>query len=58
VPDRPLEGILLYPTVGVSLSHVYVLQGHRVHIATLDLNQHWEEIERQLLALVREPSAT
>jgi 5-methylcytosine-specific restriction enzyme subunit McrC len=57
-PDRLLEGILLYPAVGVSLSHVYVLHGHRVHIATLDLNQHWEEIERQLLALVREPIAT
>jgi hypothetical protein len=56
-PQRPLEGILLYPTIGVTLNHAYVLQGLRVRIATLDLSQYWDRIERQLLTLVRESAA-
>jgi 5-methylcytosine-specific restriction enzyme subunit McrC len=52
-PDQGAEGLLLYPTAGVSVHQTYVLHGHRVRLATLDLNRHWLEIETQLLALVQ-----
>ena len=51
--DRNAEGILLYPTTGESLDLSFRLHGHRVHIRTLDLNQPWPAIEKQMLALIR-----
>lgn len=52
-PDNAAEGILLYPTVsGLHLDQSYNLQGHLVRIRTLNLNQAWQSIEHELLALV------
>jgi 5-methylcytosine-specific restriction enzyme subunit McrC len=51
-PDHSAEGLLLYPTVGESLHQTYVLHGHRVRVATVDLNQRWQEIEEELLSLM------
>jgi len=56
-PDRQADGILLYPTAGVSLDRSYVLHGHRIRIKTLDLNQPWTGIESEMLALIRPSSA-
>lgn len=47
------EGMLLYPTNGVHLDHRFKLHGrHQVRIATLDLNQGWEKIARDLRELL------
>lgn len=46
------EGILLYPTAGVSVDQTYMLHGHRVRVTTLDLNRPWLEIASSLLALL------
>ncbi len=51
-PDRHAEGILLYPTSGVALHQSYHLHGHQVRINTLDLNQPWPQIERDMLMLL------
>lgn len=50
--ERQVEGILLYPTVSKTLDLEYVIQGHRVRIATLDLNTGWSEIAQRLLGLL------
>ena len=52
-PDRRAAGILLYPTAGIALDQSYMLHGHRVRIKTLDLNQPWLEIERDMLTLLQ-----
>lgn len=46
------EGILLYPTVNEPLDFECRLHGHRVRIVSIDLNQEWQAIERDLLNLV------
>jgi 5-methylcytosine-specific restriction enzyme subunit McrC len=50
--DRRAEGILLYPTAGRPLKQTYWLQGHRINIRTLDLNQPWSRIEEQMFSLL------
>ena len=55
--DRKAEGILLYPAVGTSLNQSYNLHGHRVSVRTLDLNQPWIAIERQMLLLIEPQNA-
>jgi 5-methylcytosine-specific restriction enzyme subunit McrC len=48
-----VEGMLLYPTNGFALDHCFTLHGrHRVRIATIDLQQPWPCIERDLLRLL------
>ncbi len=51
------EGILLYPTAGVAMDQIYVLQEHRVRLTTLDLNRPWPDIAAGLLALVNGPKS-
>lgn len=48
-------GILLYPTARKHLSETIELQGHQIHLATIDLSQPWDEIENKLLDLVSAP---
>ena len=50
---RIAEGILLYPAVHRQLSERVELQGHRIRIESVDLAAEWEEVEKQLLRLVR-----
>ena len=48
-----VEGILLYPTNGYSLDHEFVLhETHPMRLVTLDLNQHWKQIESSLISIV------
>lgn len=49
---RSIEGILLYPTVGKSLSLRYRVQGHTMRIETVDLNESWQVIRERLLGLL------
>ncbi len=48
---RQIEGVLLYPTVGKSLSLRYRIQGHMMRIVTVDLNAKWQNIRQRLLEL-------
>lgn len=50
--SRQIEGVLLYPTVGKSLSLRYRIQGHTIRIVTVDLNEKWQEIRQRLLGLL------
>jgi len=50
--ERPVEGILLYPTVEHPVSASYMMKGHKVSIKTINLNQDWKQIHRNLLSLV------
>lgn len=50
--EQPIEGVLLYPTVGSSLSLRYRIQGHSIQIVTVDLNADWQKIRHQLLGLL------
>ena len=49
---RQVEGILLYPTVSKSLDLRYVIQGHPIRVATVDLNVSCDQIHQRLLDLV------
>ena len=47
-----VEGMLLYPCAGAPLDDQFVIQGHPVRIATVDLSLSWRKIESRLLGLV------
>lgn len=47
-----VEGMLLYPCVGVALDETFLIQGHPIKVATVDLAQPWSAIRAQLLAHV------
>ena len=46
-------GILLYPAVQSKLSEKIELQNHVIRIESLDLSAQWQEIERQLIELIK-----
>jgi 5-methylcytosine-specific restriction enzyme subunit McrC len=50
--DYNTEGVLLYPTVQDSLSMTYTYENHKIKIQTINLNQDWQGIRKELLALV------
>jgi 5-methylcytosine-specific restriction enzyme subunit McrC len=49
---RCASGILLYPAVRNELLETVKLQGHQIHLATIDLSQSWGKIENDLLNIV------
>lgn len=46
------EGMLLYPSVDENLDLQYELQGHRISVRSINLNQDWKRIHKDLLAFV------
>ncbi len=50
------EGILLYPTVQKSISLVYTFEQHQIRVETLNLNQPWMGIKRDLLLILNQKS--
>lgn len=46
------EGMLLYPTIATTLNESFSVQGHRIHVRTIDLAQDWHAIRDDLLALI------
>jgi 5-methylcytosine-specific restriction enzyme subunit McrC len=50
--DAQAEGMLLYPTVKQDLDLTYDMQGHKMHINTVDLSQEWTEIRDKLLSII------
>lgn len=51
--DLQSEGILLYPMVDEEVDADYVIQGHKVKIRTVNLNQDWQQIHERLLEVVK-----
>jgi 5-methylcytosine-specific restriction enzyme subunit McrC len=53
-PGAPgtVEGLLLYPAVESELELEYAMHGHRVRVATVNLDREWREIRRQLLSRI------
>jgi 5-methylcytosine-specific restriction enzyme subunit McrC len=49
---KDCPGILLYPTTGASVDERMRVQGHEMRIMTIDLARPWQDIERDLLAMV------
>lgn len=47
-----VEGLLIYPAVQHHFDLSYMLLGHRVRAATLDLGQPWQAVRQSLLALL------
>ncbi len=51
------EMMLLYPTVDSPISGDFKHRGHKISIRTINLNQPWQQIHQDLLALVVGPQA-
>lgn len=50
------EGILLYAQSGERVRADIRLEGFRIQARTVDLNRHWREIHREMLAILDPPS--
>jgi 5-methylcytosine-specific restriction enzyme subunit McrC len=49
---RPVEGVLLYPTVSEAVDLRFQLSGFAIRVRTVDLSQDWREIRDELLGLL------
>lgn len=49
--DKAVSGMLLYPQVDVPLEKSYTIDGHNFYVRTVDLNQEFEAIRRQLMSM-------
>lgn len=52
IPGPPHEGMLLYPVVQARFRFEYVILDHRITVCSVDLDQPWETIESDLLAVL------
>jgi 5-methylcytosine-specific restriction enzyme subunit McrC len=53
LPERPQhEGMLLYPVVNDAFAFDYRLKGHRICVRSVDLDQPWDAIHRDMLKLL------
>jgi 5-methylcytosine-specific restriction enzyme subunit McrC len=50
---RNAEGILLYPAVETSLAERMELQGHVIRIESVNLAAKWDEVETELLGVIK-----
>ena len=50
-PGKRVDGMLIYPSVGLDLREDFEMAGDLVRIATIDLDQSWQEIHSGLLDL-------
>ncbi|AKB73968.1 McrBC 5-methylcytosine restriction system component [Methanosarcina lacustris Z-7289] len=51
---KACEGVLLYPSVGNDFKFSYRFQNHRIKIASINLNQDWFYIKKDLLEIISE----
>jgi len=51
---KTMEGMLLYPTVEKAINLDFNLDEYRVRVSTINLNQPWQDIRKDLLALIQE----
>lgn len=50
--DTDVEGLLIYPLTTCPVEVTVRIQGHRIRVHTLNLNQEWPQIHADLLALL------
>lgn len=50
--NKRCTGILLYPTVQKDICQDLVMDGHKVMVRTVDLNQHWKSIHKHLIDIL------
>ncbi len=55
---RTVDAMLIYPAVGRQVRDWYQMLGHGIGICTVNLNQPWRDIEKELLALVQNDDST
>lgn len=53
-PDKRIDGMLIYPSVGYEVRADYEFAGKYLRIATVDLNRPWPQIHEDLLALIQD----
>lgn len=46
------EGVLLYPAVKGGFDHRFTIEGHQVRVVSVDLDQPWQAIHKQLLCVL------
>ena len=49
---KKLEGVLLYPTTTKVIDSNYTIGGHNFRLITINLNQEWRNIEKDLMSIV------
>ncbi len=54
IEKKKMSGMLLYPTVRTDKLLQYELHGHRLTVATVDLDQDWATIHQRLCSLVEQ----
>lgn len=52
IPGPTHEGMLLYPVVQARFRFEYTLLGHRITVCSVNLDQPWQDIQDDLLALL------
>lgn len=50
--NQAVEGLLLYPVVNQELNLEYTLSNYKIRICTINLNQPWPEIKKDLLQII------
>lgn len=51
VSDKPVSGMLLYPQVDIAVEKSYFIDGHNFYVRTVDLNQEFDLIKQELIAI-------
>lgn len=52
--DKPIEGMLVYPTISNSLDECFIIDGHPIKIASINLDQDWRDVERDLIDIIKD----
>ena len=50
--NKIVEGILLYPTTKQDIDSNHTIGGHNFRLMTVNLNQEWRNIERDLISII------
>ena len=45
------KGVLLYPAIGITPAFRAMIQGHEIRVVTVNLDQPWQQVRRELLGL-------
>lgn len=54
-PGTQVDGALIYPAVGTSVSADYQIADHRMRVVAIDLDRDWREIRQDLLGVPQRP---
>jgi 5-methylcytosine-specific restriction enzyme subunit McrC len=46
------RGMLLYPTVEIEIDSVYWINGKKIEVKTVNLDEEWDRIEERLLSII------